>query len=133
MPGSKKKHAEKPTGFEDALGKYGPQIQDGWCGEAVAWGFPITRRLGEERWAELGKYGSLEYVGEYSSGQWFLIVKFLRPAKAIKKYGGITQLKVGPRGGFKSVTYGDKTFLVKWLNPRDLIDWKTDPRVEIVR
>jgi len=33
--------------------------------------------------------------------------------EAIEKYGEITDMKIGPRGGHRSVTYGDKMFLCK--------------------
>ena len=31
--------------------------------------------------------------------------------EAVSKYGDITDIKRGPRGGFKSVTFGDRMFL----------------------
>ena len=36
---------------------------------------------------------------------------------AIKKYGKITNEELGPRGGFRSVTFGDKKFISRKVAP----------------
>lgn len=118
----------KPTGFEDYLGEYEAQLFDSWCGEPVSWGFKITRHLGDERFAELRKYGSLECDHGYPVAGWYLIVKELTVEEATAKYGDITKVHVGPRGGFQTVTFGDKTFCVPKLRPD--LNFKDDPRVE---
>lgn len=101
---------KKPKGFEEYLGEYGPQLYDGWSGECIAWGFHVLQKLGDEKWAELSKYGAMECAhGTYSS-DWYLITKELTRAQAIKKYGKITDEEFGPRCGWKSVTFGDKKF-----------------------
>lgn len=103
----------KPEGFEDCLGSFGPVIFDGWCGEPVAWGFPINRHLGS-RFDELRSVAAVECV---SQGSWVVVTDRLTPEMAEAKYGPVTELKLGPRGGFKHVTYGDKTFLQRDLRP----------------
>lgn len=47
--------------------------------------------------------------------------------------GKINKIIVGPRGGFRSVIFGDKVFTERHLNPlpNALLDYKSDPRVVI--
>ena len=107
----------KPKGFETALGEYGTAFYD-MGGAPIAWGFEILEHLGEERWAELSKFGSLECIhGSYSS-TWYLVTKFLTKEEAIKQYGPVNHLDVGPRGGFHSVMYGKKKFYDHRFDPR---------------
>lgn len=106
---------KKPAGYENDLSDFGIVIYDGWCGEPIAWGFKIIRHLGEERFQNLWKYGRLECVG--GSGQWVVVTKTLTREEAVKKYGEITNEEFGPRGGWKSVTFGDKKFISDILRP----------------
>ena len=101
----------KPKGYENDLGDYGPQLYDSDCGEPISWGFKILHHLGEERFRALYKFGLLEC----SYPTWFLIVKKLTREEAIKKYGEITNEEFGPRGGWKSVIFGKKQFCSKDL------------------
>ena len=71
--------------------------------------------MGEENFRKLGKFGYLECI--YPT--WFLITKKLTIKEAVEKYGTITELAVGPRGGFKSVTFGEKKFITRQLDSRD--------------
>lgn len=120
----------KPTGYEDDLGSYGPQLYDSWSGEPVSWGFQIIRHLGEERFQELRTHGNLVCNHAWPNPSWYLITEELTLIQAIEKYGDIVHVKIGPRGGFQNVTFGDKTFCSPELNPFEVIDFKTDPRVE---
>lgn len=104
---------EKPTGFEGDLGSYGIAFYDGNCGEPIAWGFKIIRRLGDERFNELRKFGPLECIYP----DWYLVTKTLSREEAIKKYGDIKEEVFGPKGGWKSVTFGEKKFVSKLLKP----------------
>ncbi len=105
------------TELLEYLGGYGPQLYDGYCGECVAWGYKVTKHCGDDVWRELGEYGKLEC--DYPD--WFLITESLTLEKAIEKYGRVSQIKLGPRGGFKNITLGDKEFCTKELDPRDTI------------
>jgi len=113
----------KPIGFENDLGDFGPVLFDGICGEPIAWGFKILRRLGEQRFKELSLIMSTGGGGIETGGHgemnlsWFAIVKYLSPNEAIIHYGEISALFTGPKGGFRRVTYGQKTFCCKELNP----------------
>jgi len=46
-----------------------------------------------------------------------VIIKTLTRQKAIEKYGVITEEIFGARGGWKSVTFGQKKFLSTYLRP----------------
>ena len=102
---------EKPTGFENDLSGYQVVAYDACCGEPVAWGFKVIRHLGDERFNLLRSKYNLEYV----SNGWVLIVKELTRDEAMQKYGAITAEEFGPRGGWKSVVFGEKKFFSKQL------------------
>lgn len=105
----------KPVGYEPYLSDYSICLYDSSCGEPVAWGFKITQHLDENRFSALSAYGTLEC----SYPIWFLIVKTLTRDEAIAKYGPVTAEEFGPRGGWRSVTFGQKRFLSKKLcNPK---------------
>ncbi len=106
---------KKPKGYENDLSDYGPVFFDSWCGEPFCWGFKILHHLGEERFNELCQFGSLEC--SHPEMNWFLIVKKLNRDEAVKKYGSITDEEFGPRGGWKSITFGNKKFSAKELRP----------------
>ena len=105
---------KKPEGYEDDLGPYGPVSFDAHCGEPVSWGFKITRRLGEPRFNWLRNNYAMDCHGP---GEWVVVTSRLRPEKAVEKYGPVTDVEWGPRGGFRSVTFGDKKFVTKDLRP----------------
>ena len=100
-----------PSGFEDSLSRYGPVLRDGQCGEVIAWGFRITQRIGDARWAELGRHGDLECVYP----KWVLVVKWLSRQEAEAKYGPVTDEVFGPRGGWKAITFGETQFCARHL------------------
>ena len=100
----KKPELEKEFGPD--ISGYGPQLYDSNCGEPIAWGYKILRHLGEDKWQKIGEYGRLEC--NYPS--WFVITKFLTREEAIEKYGEVTSEERGPRGGFRSITFGSKNF-----------------------
>jgi hypothetical protein len=108
--------SEMPANLRSSFGDYGPQLYDGYCGEPVAWGHKLLARLDEDRWRQASAYGELECAHE--TGDWFLITKVLAPNEARTQYGEVADLELGPRGGFKSVTYGTKKFGSKRLDPR---------------
>jgi hypothetical protein len=111
-----KQISEMPADLRRFFGGYGPQFHDGYCGEPIAWGYKVIARMDEERWSKGSEYGRLECGHE--TGDWFLITKVLTPDEARAQYGEVTNLELGPRGGFRSVTYGSKKFGSKRLDPR---------------
>jgi hypothetical protein len=115
----KRNPRDKPIGYEDDLSDYGPQITDGNCGKTIGWGFGIVRYLGQDKFSGLGRFGSMECLqGEHLESHWFVITDWLTPEEAIQEYGPVRQLVLGPQKGFRSVTYGEKTFINKRLDPR---------------
>lgn len=102
---------EKPIGYENELSSYQAILFDSWCGEAVAWRFKIIKYLGEERFNDLHQYGELVYTDL----DWAIVMKSLTRLDAKEKYGEITEEIFGPKGGWKSVTFGDKKFCSKHL------------------
>lgn len=99
----------KPKGYEEYLSDYGEMIFDGWCGKCIGWGFKLIAHLAEDKFEKLRAMYELECI--YPS--WFLVMKWLSKKEAEKKYGKITNIERGPRGGFKSVTFGKTRFISK--------------------
>ena len=83
-------------------------------GETIAWGFKIKHYRGEKHFNNLRKHGELECVG---LGVWVLVIKRLTSEQAIAKYGPITVQEFGPRGAWRSVTYGNKKFISSVMKP----------------
>ncbi|HWV72884.1 MAG TPA: hypothetical protein VN040_14245 [Pseudosphingobacterium sp.] len=102
---------KKPHGFEDYLAAYGPLGYDSHCGEPFAWGFKIVGHLGEELFQKLCSVARVEYIG----GTYGVICKILTREKATKLYGEVTEEVFGPKGGWKSVTFGNKTFVNRYM------------------
>jgi hypothetical protein len=101
-----------PEKFKPYLGAYGGHLCDGFCGEVIGWGHPVLAHLGEDLWREIQSYGSMECVtDEHLQSKWYLIVKRMTREDAIEKYGPVTDEEWGPRGGWKSVTFGKKKFM----------------------
>ncbi|SIS77425.1 hypothetical protein SAMN05421788_1011133 [Filimonas lacunae] len=105
---------QKPIGFEKYLSEFGPVSYDPFCGEPVAWGFKITRHLGDDLFNDLGKHGQLVCIDGFNSS-WALVTKTLNRNEAIALYGEVTNEVFGPRGGWKSITFGNKVFVSKYL------------------
>lgn len=102
-----------PNDMKEHVGDFKPCSFDSHCGETVGWGYPINKRLGEELWSKVSQHGEMWC----SYPNWYLITHWLTPEEATKKYGKVTSEERGPRGGFRSVTYGKTTFSSKHLDP----------------
>jgi len=113
MPVSHASALTKPPGYEAELSEYKACIFDGYCGEPVGWGFEILSRLGEARFHQLRRFGDLECIPSAYVSKWFLIVRWLSREEAIENFGPITDETFGPRGGWKSVTFGAQKFTCK--------------------
>ncbi|HEX7409244.1 MAG TPA: hypothetical protein VF515_16565 [Candidatus Binatia bacterium] len=116
----------KPAGYESDLSDFGPCVFDGYCGEPIGWGFKIVRRLSYQRFEALRGYGSLDSLySEHLQPEWCLVTRWLSREEAQRRYGEIAIEEFGPRGGWRSVTFGTKKFMSHHL--------KGNPRVERVR
>lgn len=132
----------KPKGFEDYLGSW--EWVKGSKEHPYAWGWKIIQHMGDDKWAELSQSKEVKemFCGGYSSGfnahaDWYAIAKELTLEEAEERYGKVSKVVLGPRGGFRKVILGDPTvdypieFYNPAYNPVDWDTWKTDPRVEI--
>ncbi len=84
----------------------------------IAWGHEILRHLGEEKFAALRQYGKPEVIERGWNCKWALVTVALDPPTAVKLLGRVTDLELGPRGGYRSVTYGVMKFYSRQLDPR---------------
>jgi hypothetical protein len=82
----------------------------------VGLGFKIIRYLSDDLFSELGKHGKLECIDGYKNS-WALVVKKLSREEATSLYGEVTNEVLGSRGGWKSTTFGKKTFVSRSLSP----------------
>lgn len=117
---------EKPTGYEKDLSEYHAVLIDTGCSEPVAWGFALTKHLGEEKFEALKRFGMPYCI---SMGKWVLVVKWLTSEEAEKKYGPVTSIERGPKGAFKSITYGNKRFVHACMQP-GASDTQDEPSLE---
>jgi len=89
--------------------------------DGAAWGYRPKAHLGKDLWEECKEYGTWMVVGQgsfpYGSADWALIVRWLTPEEAAVKWGPITEIENGSRGGFESVTYGTTKTSRVWLKP----------------
>lgn len=77
-------------------------LRDAYCGEPIAWA-----RIGDQVVAR-----------EWTEHRSVAVTEQLTPEAAVRKYGAITEVVLGPSGGFQSVTYGDKKFISRQVDPR---------------
>jgi hypothetical protein len=96
-----------PQDLMQFLGEHRVVLKDSWCGEPIAWGHDIVRRIGDLDWDRLRLYGDLECI---SKGDWVLVLRWVTPEFLSKEYGPPTKIVTGPRGGFRHIVYGEKTF-----------------------
>lgn len=123
----KELNISKPEGFENYLGEL--TWVNGSEEVPYSWGWEIIREVGDPLWNILGsKVVDLYCAGypEHSYGRghavWYAIAKKLTMEEyiqaLIKKHGKITNVKVGPKGGFQYVTFGkDKQVWDSYADP----------------
>jgi len=99
------------TDVSNFISKTVSPITDGSCSEPIMWGHRIVSRMGEELFNKVRANCRLECI-EFD---WFIITKVLSREEAIEKYGEITNEEFGVRGGWKSVTFGNKRFISKTM------------------
>lgn len=106
-----------PDNLIQFLGPYGAMVNDPINGEPVGWGHKILQHVGEELWAELGKYGNLVYISHDRSQApyWVILTKQVTREECLAKHGDITEEGFGPRGGWKYVAFGGVKYGFKGL------------------
>lgn len=103
--------------FENYLCKRETEVMfDSNCGKPVMWGYKIVNVMPDELFSKLKKLKSvsIEYIRSYPE-QNVVVTRKLTREDAIEKYGEITDEEYGPRGGWKSVTFGKTKFISKVL------------------
>lgn len=109
---------ELPDSIKHLFGSYGGVM--GY--NTIAWGYRPNTRLSDEQWSEASKHGDWQCI---DMGQWVLVTRYLTPEESVMNYGKVTKVLVGPRGGWKSATYGKTEFTFGRLDPRGIIDHPT--------
>jgi hypothetical protein len=106
-----------PQKFEPYLDVNECAIVDHVAGVPVAHGRKIIAKMGEDLFEELKQYGKLEYIlpKEGKLGEWYFLSRQLSRSEAAEQFGECTSEVFGPRGGWKSVTFGVTTFGSKLL------------------
>jgi len=99
-----------PDKFKHSLGQYGVVITEG--NQDLAWGYPVLgEKLGHEPWEELGKLGRLEF--DVPTKAYVLVTKAISDRELSEIYGPLSNVEYGPRGGYKSITFGTTKFKSK--------------------
>ena len=112
-----------PAGFEDSLSEYDELSFDSRSGLPVTWGHRINKHLGDEKFGELYKYGEPEVIDRSSYNCiWGLIKHRLSLSEAVDKYGPITKIFTGPRGGSRHIV-----FTIPLVDIKPEYKWSTDP------
>lgn len=102
--------------YNQYLSEYVYEIADSICGETVIWGRKINNNCPEDIYEEICKKLPLHY--SYPTPNTMVITKVLTRQEAIDKYGEITEEEYGSRGGWESVTFGNKKFKSKFMKQK---------------
>lgn len=112
--------------MEQYLSKEIYSLNDGNCGEPIIWYRKLVGRVPEDVF-NMNRH-RLEYLNlEF----WGYIERVITRKECIEKYGEITNEEYGPRGGWKSVTFGNKKFMTDKLHPSREIEIPADLTVTI--
>lgn len=123
-----------PASFEEDLGKVEVIYEENDI--PFAWGRHLKNHLGDERFGELRCQCRLVHLGDYFSHLWAVITKENTQEEsilaAIKKYGEVTRVHVGPKGGYQWTEYGGERFYSSEFNPLRYSDQNTESwRIDI--
>jgi len=99
--------------IKDYLSEKTYELFDGMSGKPVAYYKSQTKRIPEELFNQ--NFNKMYYSN--SGGAWIYIERKVTREECIKLYGEITNEEFGPRGGWKSVTFGTTKFIHEYLRP----------------
>lgn len=118
----------KPVGFEDILAEEEVCLVDSSCRMPVYWGYKLMQQIGEERFNALKQVAKVKFAPgqKYPEGTWFVVSKVLGYEDALVLYGSVTATEYGPRGGFRSITFGETKFVSKELLPPNIVEEKVE-------
>ena len=87
------------------------ELKDIYSGKPVAYYRIQQRRIPEDIFSE----NTHKLVYSIECNKWLYIVRKVTREECIKLYGPITNEEYGPRGGWKSVTFGTTRFAHDYL------------------
>ena len=102
--------------IHDYLSEQTYELNDAICGKPVAYVRTQTSRIPEELFTE--NFEKMVYTN--SNNMWVYIERKVTREECIKLYGEITDEEYGPRGGWKSVTFGKTKFKHGYLRPIEI-------------
>jgi len=111
--------------YKPYLGPYEAVVYDG--NEPIGWGFRLKNQMPSEMFNNfpgtpfclgLSAYAGFNALSGRAMGEWVFVIKWLKPSEAVKKYGDVIKIIVGPKGGWRGVFYGQTPFLNKVMDPR---------------
>ena len=100
--------------IETYLSKEVFELQDSYSGKPIAYFKTQTSRIPEDLFKE--NYDKMLYSN--SMNAWIYLTRKVTREECIKLYGDITHEEYGPRGGWKSVTFGTTKFKHDFLRPQ---------------
>lgn len=106
----------KPEGYEKTLSDFDVVARDSSSNEPIAWGFTIISKMDEERFTSLRSSHDVVCFGG-TPPRWVVVSKWLTAEEAVERYGAVTKIVNGPRGAWKSTTYGATTFTSRHMAP----------------
>lgn len=119
-----------PAGFEKWLSPvFETLLHDKGSNTAIGWGFKLTAKIEDDTVAaRLKEHGDIEFLHTQTAdgaNEYGLVVLWLSPEVAERKYGKPSGLEFGPRGGFRQILYGKTVFNHRRMNPRAYEPYRT--------
>jgi len=99
--------------INDYLSEKTFELKDAYCGKPVAYFKIPTSKIPDEL---INKNFDRMYFSQANQA-WLYIDRKVTREECIKLYGEITDEEFGPRGGWKTVTFGTTKFKHEFLKP----------------
>jgi len=93
------------------------ELCDSWSGKPIAYYRVQTSRIPEELFNE--NFDRMYYSN--GNNEWLYLERKVTRGECVELYGDITEEEFGPRGGWKSVTFGKTKFKHEFLRPKNVI------------
>jgi hypothetical protein len=107
-----------PEKFHQFLSNRPTYICDRTAKKVIAVGFEIVAKMGDDLFQELGQLGQTYYdvpSERTVAPKWYFLTYTASREALANEFGPITQEAFGPRGGWKSVSFGGIEFTSKLL------------------
>jgi hypothetical protein len=99
----------KPYEFRMVLAQCLPCVLEN--GQILAWGCRLLQEVPTEQFEAMREHGEWFYVDM----EWHLLLRKFHLEELIEKFGGVTEVGLGPKGGFKYIIFGKTKFENKIL------------------